>query len=53
MPPAPFGNDPRKLDAFLEIEELRCLEINNDAIGPPSRAWSRTSGGCRRRAAPS
>jgi hypothetical protein len=23
------------LDAFLEIEELRCLEINNDAIGPP------------------
>ncbi len=22
------------LDAFLEIEELRCLEINNDAIGP-------------------
>jgi len=23
------------LDAFLEIEQLRCLEINNDAIGPP------------------
>ena len=23
------------LDAFLEIEELRCIEINNDAIGPP------------------
>jgi hypothetical protein len=23
------------LDAFLEIEELSCLEINNDAIGPP------------------
>ena len=23
------------LDAFLEIEDLRCLEINNDAIGPP------------------
>jgi hypothetical protein len=23
------------LDAFLEIEELKCLEINNDAIGPP------------------
>jgi hypothetical protein len=23
------------LDAFLEIEELRCFEINNDAIGPP------------------
>jgi len=22
-------------DAFLEIEELGCLEINNDAIGPP------------------
>ena len=23
------------LDAFLEIEELRCLEVNNDASGPP------------------
>jgi hypothetical protein len=23
------------LDAFLEIEELRCFEVNNDAIGPP------------------
>jgi len=23
------------LDAFLEIDELRCLEINNDALGPP------------------
>lgn len=23
------------LDAFLEIEELRCLQINNDAIGGP------------------
>jgi hypothetical protein len=23
------------LDAFLEIEELRCFEINNDATGPP------------------
>jgi hypothetical protein len=23
------------LDAFLEIEELSCLEINNDATGPP------------------
>jgi hypothetical protein len=23
------------LDAFLEIDELRCFEINNDAIGPP------------------
>lgn len=25
------------LDAFLEIEEIRCFEINNDAIGPPVR----------------
>jgi hypothetical protein len=23
------------LDAFLEIEELKCFEINNDASGPP------------------
>lgn len=23
------------LDAFLEIEEIQCLEINNDACGPP------------------
>jgi len=23
------------LDAFLEIEALKCFEINNDAIGPP------------------
>ncbi|MBN1641889.1 MAG: hypothetical protein JXA09_11705 [Anaerolineae bacterium] len=23
------------LEAFLEIEELRCLEVNNDASGPP------------------
>jgi len=23
------------LDAFLEVEELKCFEINNDAIGPP------------------
>jgi len=23
------------LDGFLEIDELRCFEINNDAIGPP------------------
>ena len=23
------------LDAFLEIEQLRCLEINNDVSGPP------------------
>ena len=23
------------LDAFLEIDELKCFEINNDAIGPP------------------
>ena len=26
------------LDAFLEIEELRCFEINNDAIGGPPLA---------------
>ena len=26
------------LEAFLEIEELRCFEINNDAIGPPIAA---------------
>lgn len=23
------------LDAFLEIEEIRCFEVNNDASGPP------------------
>jgi hypothetical protein len=23
------------LDAFLEIEEIRCFEINHDASGPP------------------
>lgn len=23
------------LDAFLEIEEIQCYEINNDALGPP------------------
>jgi hypothetical protein len=23
------------LDAFLEIDELKCFEINNDAVGPP------------------
>ena len=23
------------LDAFLEIEEIPCFEINNDASGPP------------------
>lgn len=23
------------LDAFLEIEEIRCFEINHDALGPP------------------
>jgi hypothetical protein len=23
------------LDAFLEIEEIRCFEINNDVCGPP------------------
>jgi hypothetical protein len=26
------------LDAFLEIEEIRCFEINNDALGPPVAA---------------
>ena len=25
------------LEAFLEIEEIRCFEINNDACGPPLR----------------
>jgi hypothetical protein len=25
------------LDAFLEIDEIRCYEINNDALGPPVR----------------
>ncbi len=25
------------LDAFLEIEDIRCFEINNDACGPPIR----------------
>ncbi len=25
------------LDAFLEIEEIRCFEINNDACGPPMK----------------
>ena len=25
------------LDAFLEIEEIRCFEINNDVCGPPMR----------------
>jgi hypothetical protein len=24
------------LDAFLEIEEIRCFEINQDALGPPA-----------------
>lgn len=23
------------LEAFLEIEEIRCFEVNNDALGPP------------------
>jgi hypothetical protein len=23
------------LDAFLEIQEIQCFEVNNDAIGPP------------------
>jgi len=26
------------LDAFLEIEEIRCFEINQDASGPPPAA---------------
>ncbi len=26
------------LDAFLEIEEIHCFEINNDALGPPVAA---------------
>ena len=37
------------LDAFLEIEELRCFEINHDASGPgqPTQAWFRsTHPGC-------
>ncbi len=25
------------LDAFLEIEEIKCFEINNDECGPPIR----------------
>ena len=23
------------LDAFLEVEEIQCFEINQDALGPP------------------
>jgi hypothetical protein len=23
------------LDGFLEIEEIRCFQVNNDALGPP------------------
>ena len=26
------------LDAFLEIDEIRCFEVNNDALGPPVAA---------------
>lgn len=26
------------LDAFLEIEEIQCYEVNNDALGPPVAA---------------
>jgi hypothetical protein len=29
------------LDAFLDIEEIRCLEVNNDALGPPLAAMIR------------
>jgi hypothetical protein len=29
------------LDAILEIEEIRCFEINNDALGPPVREMVR------------
>jgi len=29
------------LDAFLEIEEIRCFEINNDVGGPPLQAMVR------------
>ncbi len=27
------------LDAFLEIEEIRCCEINQDALGPRPAGW--------------
>jgi hypothetical protein len=26
------------LDAFLEIAEIQCFEVNNDALGPPVAA---------------
>ena len=26
------------LDAFLEIDEIKCFEVNNDALGPPVAA---------------
>ena len=26
------------LEAFLEIEEIHCYEVNNDALGPPVKA---------------
>jgi hypothetical protein len=29
------------LDAFLEIEEIRCFEVNNDALGPPVKEMVR------------
>jgi hypothetical protein len=29
------------LDAFLEIGEIQCFEVNNDALGPPVRAMVR------------
>jgi hypothetical protein len=29
------------LEAFLEIEEIRCFEVNNDALGPPVREMVR------------
>jgi hypothetical protein len=26
------------LEAFLEIEEIQCYEVNHDALGPPVKA---------------
>jgi hypothetical protein len=26
------------LEAFLEIEEIRCYEVNHDVLGPPVKA---------------
>ena len=37
------------LEAFLEIEEIRCFEINNDVCGPPLEKWFPIFSGCRRR----